>query len=126
VLNDKYAREGHRIMFSYVNVARRDGEENAIVARLELPEWAAQDEKSLDQVVGALCADCELTGVPYVLARGHELAVVTSAERVEFESMLEQQMIRYGLSPQLSAKAIGKRLTAAHGRRPGHARPSER
>jgi hypothetical protein len=126
VLNDKYAREGHRIVFFYVNMARRDGEENAIVARLELPEWAAQDEKSLDQVVGALYADCELTGVPYVLIRGHELAVVTGVERVEFEGMLEQQMIRNGLSPQLSAKATGKQLTAAHRHRPGHARPVER
>jgi hypothetical protein len=117
VLNDEYARAGHRIVFSYINVARREGAENAVIARIELPEWAAQDEEALDKIVGALYADCELTGVPYVLVRAHELAVVTSVERAEFESMLGQQMIRNGLSPRVSAKATGKQLTATRGRR---------
>jgi hypothetical protein len=117
VLNHEYARAGHRIVFFYANMARREGAENAIIARIELPEWAAQDEEALDEVVGALYADCELTGAPYVLIRAHELAVVTSVERAEFESMLGQQMIRNGLSPQVSAKAAGKQLTAARGRR---------
>jgi hypothetical protein len=112
VLNDAYARAGHRIVFFYANVARQPGVENAIIARVELPEWAAQDQQSLDQIVGALYADCELTGLPYVLVRAHELAVVTNTERAEFERFLGQQMIRNGLSPQLSAKAAGKQLTA--------------
>jgi hypothetical protein len=117
VLNDAYARAGHRIVFFYANVARQPGVENAIIARVELPEWAAQDQQSLDQIVGALYADCELTGLPYVLVRAHELAVVTNTERAEFERFLGQQMIRNGLSPQLSAKAAGKRLTVGNRRR---------
>jgi NurA domain len=112
VLNDEYARAGHRIVFFYANMARREGDEDAIIARIELPEWATQDQQSLDQIVGALYEDCKLTGVPYVLVRAHELAVVTSVERAEFERLLGQQMIRNGLSPQLSAKAAGKQLVA--------------
>jgi hypothetical protein len=117
MLNDKYARAGHHIVFFYANMARQAGDENAIIARVELPEWAALDQQRLDQIMGALYADCELTGVPYVLIRAHELAVVTSVERTEFESLLAQQMIRNGLSPQLSAKAAGKKLTARGRRR---------
>jgi hypothetical protein len=117
VLNDDYAAAGHRIVFFYVNMARLEGEENAIIARVELPEWAVQDPHRQDAVVRALYADCELTGLPYVLVRAHELAVVTHVERAELEKLLGQQMIRHGLSPQLSAKAAGKRLTAGQGPR---------
>jgi hypothetical protein len=117
VLNDKYAKAGHHIVFFYANLARQAGNENAIIARVELPEWAAQDQERLDQIVGALYADCELTGLPYVLVRAHELAVVSSVERAEFERFLAQQMIRNGLLPELSAKAAGKRLTAGSSRR---------
>jgi hypothetical protein len=117
VLNDEYARTGHRIVFFYANMARQQGAENAIIARVELPEWAAQEPQRLDQIVGALYADCALTGLPYVLVRAHELAVVTSVERAEFERFLGQQMIRHGLSPQPSAKAAGKRWVAGKSRR---------
>jgi NurA domain len=117
VLNDEYAREGHRIVFFYANMARHEGGEHAIIARIDLPEWAVQDQQNLDQIMGALYADCALTGVPYVLIRAHELAVVTSVERAEFERLLGQQMIRNGLSPQLSAKAANKQLISRRGRR---------
>jgi hypothetical protein len=112
VLNKDYAAAGHHIVFFYVNMARQEGEENAVIARVELPEWAVQDPQRLDAVVGALYTDCELTGLPYVLVRAHELAVVTNVERAELEKLLAQQMIRHGLSPQLSAKAAGKRMTS--------------
>jgi hypothetical protein len=122
VLNDDYAEAGHRIAFFYVNVARLEGEENAAIARVELPEWAAQDPPSLDTIIGALYADCELTGLPYVLVRAHELAVVTNVERAEFEKLLGQQMIRHGLSPQVSAKSAGKHMTAGKSPRRGGSR----
>jgi hypothetical protein len=117
VLNERYAKAGHRIVFFYANMARREGSDNAIIARIELPEWAAQEEEALDQLLGVLYADCELTGAPYVLVRAHELAVVTGAERGALDNMLAQQMMRSGLSPRPSAKAAGKILTASRGRR---------
>jgi hypothetical protein len=116
VLNAQYAKAGHRIVFFYANMARREGPDNAIIARIELPEWAARDEGTLDLLLGVLYADCELTGAPYVLVRAHELAVVTGAERGALDDMLAQQMMRSGLSPRPSAKAAGKKLTASRGR----------
>jgi hypothetical protein len=115
VLNRDYGTAGHRIVFFYVNMARQEGEENAVIARVELPEWAVRDQQALDAVVGALYSDCELTGLPYALVRAHELAVVTGIERAELEKLLGQEMIRSGLSPQLSAKAAGKRITSGRG-----------
>ena len=70
----------------------------------------------LDLAQHAVSADCQLTGFPYVLARAHELAVVTHAERSQFEEMLGQFMLRNGLTPATSFKAGMKELTAGKGR----------
>ena len=112
-INEHYSEKGHRIAFFYINVARRRGAENAIIARVELPEWTIGDGPALDLIQQAVYADCALTGFPYVLARAHELAVVGTAERVHFESMLQQSMLRCGLRPATSAKAEMKRLTGS-------------
>jgi hypothetical protein len=115
-LNDRYAAEKHRITFFYVNVAQRPGEDSAVIARVELPAWAADDPDLLDLAQHAVSADCQLTGFPYVLARAHELAVVSHAERGQFEEMLGQFMLRNGLTPATSFKAGMKGLTAGRGR----------
>jgi len=112
-LNDRYHKAGHRIVFFYINVARRPGSPNSIIARVELPEWAALDSEMLDLTQQAIYADCKLTGFPYVLARAHELAVVGNKEQADFETMLGQAMLRHGLSPSTSAKAELKRLTGS-------------
>jgi hypothetical protein len=116
-LNDRYGAAGHRIAFFYVNVARRPGLENALIARVELPEWAAADPWLLDLAQHAIYTDCKLTGFPYVLARAHELAVVGAAERGQFEAMLGQAMVRNGLLPTISPKA-GLKQTMRSKRRP--------
>jgi hypothetical protein len=115
-VNDRYAAAGHRILFFYVNVASRSGPEHSIIARVELPEWAAADPVALDLAQQAVYADCRLTGFPYVLARSHELAVVGTAERADLEAMLGQAMLRNRLSPMASAKAGLKLLTGVRRR----------
>jgi hypothetical protein len=110
-INERYRERGHRIAFFYMNVARRPGREHAIIARVEVPEWAAHNAELLDQVQHAVYADCALTGFPYVLARAHELAVVEVVERANFEGMVEQSMYRCGMRPSVSHKAGLKRLT---------------
>jgi hypothetical protein len=115
-LNQHFAEAGHRVVFFYANMARASGANDAIIARIELPEWAARDVASLDSLQQALSADCALTGYPYVLARAHELAVVSNAERAQFDSMIERSMLRCGLRPATSIKAEMKRLTGAHRR----------
>jgi hypothetical protein len=71
----------------------------------------------LDLVHAALLEQCRVSdGFPYVLMRAHELAVVTVAERREFDQMVIGSLIRRGLSPGLSQKAQGKQWTGS-GRR---------
>ena len=115
-LNERYQAAGHRIAFFYINVARRSGPGNSLIARVELPEWAASDPAMVDLAQQAIYADCKLTGFPYVLARAHELAVVGSAERADFEAMLGQAMLRHGITPTISAKARQKQLTGSRSR----------
>ena len=112
-LNKRYERAGHRIVFFYINMARELGPENALIARIDLPEWVAATPGVLDMAQNAIYADCKITGFPYVLARAHELAVVTNDERGHFETMLTQFMLRNGLLPETSTKAQLKRLTAS-------------
>jgi hypothetical protein len=116
-INRRYAEKGHRIIFFYVNVARHPGAQNAVIARVELPEWVAGDPATLDLVHQAIYGECALTSYPYVLARAHELAVVGTAERANLESMLEQTMLRCGLHPATSIKAREKHLLSGKARR---------
>ncbi len=104
-----------RIAFFYLNVARKPGESNAVIARVEVPEWVAREPETLDLVQHAIYTDCQLTGFPYVLARAHEVAVVGSAERADLETMVGQFMMKQGLLTETSNKAWLKRLTARRG-----------
>lgn len=113
--NDRYEREGHRIYFFYLN-AGRPGKDS--VLRIEAPEWIAKDKARLDLAHTAIIEQCRVSdGFPYVLMRAHELAVVTVAERREFEQMVIGSLIRRGLTPGLSQKAQGKQWTGAAKRR---------
>jgi hypothetical protein len=111
--NDRYeqASGGDRIVFTYANFARREGVQNSVVARLEIPKWVADDPALLDAAQAAIYENCVPRPYPYVLARAHELAVVSVAERTGFEMMLEQVMLRNGLLPTMSEKAGLKGLT---------------
>jgi hypothetical protein len=111
---DRYQPRGHTIYFFYLN-AGRPGKDSLL--RVEVPEWVAQDRALLDLVHAALLEQCRVSdGFPYVLMRAHELAVVTVAERREFDQMVIGSLIRRGLSPGLSQKAQGKQWTGS-GRR---------
>ncbi len=112
--NDRYQHRsgGDRIAFAYMNMAQRTGAGDAAVARLEVPGWIAQDPAKLDIARAALYANCEPVRYPYVLARAHELAVVTQAEKADLETMLTQVMMRNGIMPEISLKAANKLLTS--------------
>lgn len=111
---DRYQPCGHTIYFFYLN-AGRSGKDSLL--RIEVPEWVAKDKAKLDLAHAALLEQCRASdGFPYVLMRAHELAVVTVAERREFDQMVIGSLIRRGLSPSLSQKAQGKQWTGS-GRR---------
>jgi hypothetical protein len=114
--NDIYYRDrGHAIYFFYLNAGRPG--KNALL-RVEVPEWVARDRARLDLVHRALLDQCQVSdGFPYALMRAHELAVVTLAERREFDHMVIGALVRRGLTPAISQKAQGKAWTGSGKRR---------
>jgi hypothetical protein len=106
---DQYQPRGHTIYFFYLN-AGRPGKDALL--RVEVPEWVAKAPAQLNLVHTAIIEQSRVTdGFPYVLMRAHELAVVTMAERREFDQMVVGAMIRQGLKPSVSQKAQGKAWT---------------
>jgi hypothetical protein len=99
----------HRIGFFYVNVG---DERQAEIARIEAPGWVCGSTELLDRLHGAVMAQCQLvTPYPYVLARAHELAVITTDERRQLESFVEAALLRQGIRGQPSQKQFLKSLT---------------
>jgi len=81
----------HRIYFCYINVGQE-------VARVEMPEWVAQNSSLLNQALSLTLAQVHKGyGYPVALAEAHNQAVVRGGDRVRFFALLEQQMIRVGL-----------------------------
>jgi hypothetical protein len=108
--NTIYRDRGHSIHFFYINVGTPT---QAIIARVEVPGWVAYDRSAVDFLQAAIVKQCQISiGYPYVLARAHEIAVVTNAERAEFERMIATQLMRLGVDAQLSEKAQQKSLLA--------------
>jgi hypothetical protein len=108
--NTTYRDRGHSIHFFYVNVGTVTQPE---LARIEVPAWIAQDRSAVGVLHAAIVEQCKVSpGYPYVLARAHEIAVVTNTERVEFEKMIATQLTRQGLQAQPSEKAQQKTLLA--------------
>jgi len=102
---------GDRITFCYANMARQGRNEEAELARLEMPGWVAGRPDLIDVAQSVIAANCEPGPFPYVLARAHELALVTEDERAALDDLVSQIMWRNGLTPQLSTKAWTKQLT---------------
>lgn len=102
--------EAYQIAFFYINAGSPN---DPAIARVETPCWVANDPAKLGQLHAAIWAQCQAPGrYPYVLARAHEVAVVTTQQRHELENMLANAMLNRGLRPQQSAKSFLKTLTA--------------
>lgn len=101
-----FEKFGHPIEFFYLNTGYQN-----IIARVEIPGWVAEDEKMLSLVHAGLLQECGSTGIPYVLVRAHELAVVGRAERDALEQMLRSIWLRNNLDPAISQKARTKSWT---------------
>lgn len=99
----------HRIGFFYLNVG---DESQTEIARIEAPGWVCGDPVMLNCLHGAVMAQCRLvTPYPYVLARAHELAVITTDERRQLESFVQAALLRHGVRGQPSQKQFLKSLT---------------
>ncbi|MDY6786017.1 MAG: DNA double-strand break repair nuclease NurA [Cyanobacteriota bacterium] len=83
--------EALRIYFCYVHVGTE-------VARVEVPQWVAEDEALLNQSLSIMLGQVyKGYGYPVALAESHNQAVVRGGDRARFFALLEQQMIRAGL-----------------------------
>lgn len=96
------------VYFCYVHVGTE-------VARIEVPEWVAQDQAELDLALGMMLAQVHKGGgYPVTLAEAHNQAVVTGGDRTRFFALLEQQMIKAGLkNVGISFKETRKRGSIA-------------
>jgi len=101
VVKERYGE--HRIYFFYV---RAGGE----IARLEVPQWVAEDETLLNLTHALVIDQCRRgRGYPVALAEAHEQAVVTGADRENFRELVESSLIAGKMPSPVSAKSFSKR-----------------
>jgi hypothetical protein len=106
---EKYNQAGHAIHFCYLNLSQTQGPPD--LARLEMPAWLAADSQAVDVLHTTVVRQACLTGgYPYILARAHELAIISTEEREAVEMMVAVEMRRQGLRPALSLKQFNKTL----------------
>lgn len=99
---------GDRICYFYLRVpaARGPGE----VARVEVPEWVAEDAALLDLVHAVVLSECAKgEGYPMILAEAHERAVIRAPEKELFYRLVEREMAGRGLAFTGSQKSASKR-----------------
>jgi hypothetical protein len=106
--NIVYDRQGHRIDFFYLNTGTPG---NPNLVRVEIPHWVAQDQERLDLLHTTLLSQARMTvGYPYVLARAHELAIISPKEREALETMLSVSLLRNDQTAAVSRKQHNKNL----------------
>ena len=80
------------------------------IARVEIPQWVAQDENLLNLTHSLVLDQCRRgQGYPVALAEAHEQAVVTGADRESFWQLVESLLIGEHLPTPTSAKSFSKR-----------------
>ena len=104
---DLYSEKQH-IYFCYLHVGSE-------IARIEFPEWVAEDSSLLNQALSITLAQVDKGfGYPVSLAEAHNLAVVKGSDRSRFFALLERQMIKAGLrNVGTSSKEARKRGSIA-------------
>ncbi len=89
--NQRHAEEGQEIWFCYVNLGSA---ESPAIARAEAPAWVAVDAAVVDQLQATLRHQAMvLGGYPYVLARAHEEALVTTQDKAALEQAIQRELL---------------------------------
>jgi len=113
-MNERHQQHGQRICFCYLNTGAPD---YPVIARVETPEWALAQPEQLDLLHAVLLHQARLlAGYPYVLARAHELALVTSQDKAALEDQLHRQILAHGELLRPSEKARQKGYLSARRR----------
>jgi len=93
----------HRVYFFYLKV---DDE----IARVEIPQWVATDGSLLNLVHTLVLDQCRRgQGYPVALSEAHEQAVITGADRENFQQLVELSLTEEHLPSAASAKSQSKR-----------------
>ena len=80
------------------------------IARIEIPQWVAQDETQLNLTHTLVLDQCQRgQGYPVVLGEAHEKAVITGADRENFWQMVDVSLIAEHLPTLGSAKSRSKK-----------------
>lgn len=103
-INQDFSLAGHGIQFFYLNSGYRDQ-----IARIEIPDWVGENDALMQLVHAGIVEECRTTGMPYVLARAHELAVVSQSDRQTLERALQAFLMEQGLQVEISQKERAKR-----------------
>ena len=101
IVKDYYGE--HKVYFFYLRV----GEE---IARIEIPQWAAENETLLNLTHSLVFDQCQRgQGYPAALSEAHEQAVVTGADRENFRELVESTLTEEHLPVASSGKSSSKR-----------------
>ena len=80
------------------------------IARVEVPDWLADDPELLALSHAMLVKQCQLgLGYPVAISEAHEQAVITGHDREEFRRLTLMLLEQQGLPTPESAKATSKR-----------------
>jgi len=106
--NRHHAEDGQEIWFCYANLGTQHG---PAIARIEVPAWAAGQDVAMTALQAALRHQGSvLDGYPYVLARAHEEALVTTQDKTALEQAIQRELFSIGILAQPSNKARQKLL----------------
>lgn len=104
--NQRQAGHGHEVWFCYVNVGRERG---PVISRVEVPAWGAADEGAIAALHAMLRHQSDpLNGYPYILARAHEEALVTTQDKAALDNEIQRRLFEQGILAQPSEKAQQK------------------
>ena len=82
----------------------------AEIARVEVPDWLADDPELLALSHAMLVKQCELgMGYPVAISEAHEQAVITGHDREEFRRLTLMLLEQQGMPNGESAKNVSKR-----------------
>lgn len=94
----------HRVYFFYLNIGQE-------IARVEVPEWVAQDTELLSAVHVLVFDQAKKGGgYPVSLSEAHEQAVVRGKDREFFLELLRAALVGSGQRVSASRKGISKRV----------------
>jgi hypothetical protein len=100
--NEVCKKQGLEICFFFIRIQGWD------VVRVEIPNWVAEDSKSIDKVHASILYDSQGLGYPYVLAAAHQSVVVSLKVGNSLRDLATTTYVGQGGFYYLSAKMRAK------------------